>query len=234
MAPNMNKSKGKLLQATHISSKREFLRLSALGIGALTVGLPLVGCGDGSSNTTTTAPKTGNFVEVPVQGLGYSSKSYSGITGPSGSFNYSPDEPITFTVGNVIIGTISRVPSDGLVTTYDLVGQSRKSWWNIKSIVIAQFLQSIHSDLGVQTFIKPKYVKDAQGNTTVEFEGVMISIPQSVHDNLKKVPLTYLNDPSGVHITQTDLAALVKIATDGKKPLVSCVAAETHQIFYPV
>lgn len=234
MAPDMNMLKGKPLQVTPISSKREFLKLSALGIGALTVGLPLVGCGDGSSNTTTTAPKSGNIVGVPVQGLGYSSKSYSGITGPSGSFSYAPEEPITFSVGNVVIGTIRRVPDDGLVTTYDLVGSSRKSWWNIKSIVIAQFLQSIHSDLGVQTFIKPKYVKDAQGNTTVELEGVMIQIPQSVHDNLMKVPMTYLNDPSGVHITQTELAALVKVATNGKKSLVSCVAAETNQIFYPV
>ena len=95
-------------------------------------------------------------------------------------------------------------------------------------------MQSIHSDLDVQTFIKPKHVKDAQGNTTIEFEGVMITIPQNVHDNLMKVPLTYLNDPSGVPITQTALAALVKIATDGKKTLVSCVAAETHQIFYPI
>lgn len=229
----MNKSKEPPL-ATSVSSKRNFLKLSALGIGALSFGLPLVGCGDGGNTTTTTTPKTGNFVGVHVQGLGYSSKSYSGITGPSGSFNYAPDEPITFTVGNVVVGTISRVPDDGLVTTYDLVALSRKSWWNIKSIVIAQFLQSIHSDLDVQTFIKPKYVKDAQGNTTVEFEGVMITIPQSVHDNLMKVPLTYLNDPSGFHISQTDLATLVKIATGGKKPLVSCVAAETHQIFYPV
>lgn len=234
MPPDMTKPKVKTTLATPNGSKREFLKLSALGIGALAVGLPLVGCGDGSSNTTSDAPKTGNFVGVHVQGLGYSSKSYSGITGPSGSFNYAPDETITFSVGNVIIGTISRVPSDGLVMTYDLVGQSRQSWWNIKSIVIAQFLQSIHSDLDVQTFIKPKHVKDAEGNTTIEFEGVMITIPQNVHDNLMKVPLTYLNDPSGVPITQTALAALVKIATDGKKTLVSCVAAETHQIFYPI
>ena len=217
------------LTAPH--SKREFLKLSTTYVGSFAMGISLYGCGGGSNGSSTSTPSNA-FSGVPVQGLAYSSKSNSGMTESSGTFKYASGEAITFSVGNVVVGTLNAVPSDGLVTTYDLVGQSRKQWWQLKSIVIAQFLQSIHSGSN-QSFIDPVYEVDAQGNTSISFKGRQISIPQSCHDNLKNLPLTYLNDPSGNPITQVALAALVASATGGKKSLVNCVAAETNQIFYP-
>lgn len=212
----------------HKFTKRDFLKLGAASVGAIAVGLPLVGCGDGSGSSTST-PNTGKISGVPVQGLAYSSKSYSGRTGGSGTFNYVPGETITFSVGNVIVGTITNIPSDGLVTTYHLVGNTKKILWNIKTLVVAQFLQSIHSELNRKSFIIPT----PGANGQVVFEGVPITIPQSAHDNLTKIPLTYLNDPTEGHIGQKSLRSLVKTATDGKKPLISCVTAETNQIFWP-
>lgn len=214
-------------------SKREFLGLSILGIEALAIGLPLSGCSGGNSTSGSTT-QTGYFVDVPVQGLAYSSKSCSGMTGPSGSFNYVPGEQISFNVGNVIVGSISNVPNDRLITVNDLAGLPRDSWWDIQSIVIAQFLQSLHSDIQTQSFITPKFILDAGGNSTVEFEGLTINITQNIHDNLMSIPVTYLYDPrDGTHISQTKLASLVKTATSGRKQLVSCIAAVTSQMFYP-
>lgn len=218
-------------QPTAPHSKREFLKLSATYVGSFAMGISLYGCG-GGGNGSGASSSSNAFSGVPVQGLAYSSKSNSGMTGSSGTFDYASGEAITFSVGNVVVGTLSNIPSDGLVTTYDLVGQSRKQWWQLKSIVIAQFLQSIHSGSN-QSFIDPVYGVDDQGNSSISFKGRQISIPQSCHDNLKNLPLTYLNDPSGNPINQVALAALVASATGGKKSLVNCVAAETNQIFYP-
>ncbi|WP_396189465.1 twin-arginine translocation signal domain-containing protein [Flavobacterium sp.] len=209
-------------------TKRDFLKLSAVSVGAVAVGLPLVGCGDGSSSQTSTS-NTGRISSVHVEGLAYSSKSHSGRTGTSGTFNYLPGETITFSVGNVIVGTISNMPSDGLITTYHLAGNHKKMLWHIETLVVAQFLQSIHSELDRKSFIIPK----SGANGQIVFEGVPITIPQSVHDNLSKIPLTYLNDPGRGHISQASLRLLVKTATDGKKSLISCVTAETNQIFWP-
>lgn len=213
------------------TSKRNFLRLGALSVGALAIGVPLVGCGGGSSSDS--APQTANVVGVPVEGLAYTSKSASGMTSQSGEFSYAPGESITFTVGNVVVGTLLAVPGDGKVTAQDLVGLNRTVWWNIESIVIDQFLQSLHKDIKTTSFIIPKPVKDGQGNVTYTFEGKLISIPQSAHDNLKNVPLTYLNDPSGRHVNQTELETLVRVATAGNRQLLDCVSAITNRIFYP-
>lgn len=209
-------------------TKRDFLKFSAVSVGAVAVGLPLVGCGDGSSSSTSTS-NTGRVSSIHVEGLAYSSKSHSGRTGTSGTFNYLPGETMTFSVGNVIVGTISNMPSDGLVTTYHMVGNHKKILWHIQTLVVAQFLQSIHGEPDRKSFIVPSFGTDGQ----ITFEGLPITIPQSAHDNLRNVPLTYLNDPAGGHISQKSLRLLVKTATDGRKSLISCVTAETNQIFWP-
>jgi hypothetical protein len=222
-------------QIKPLETKRDFLKASALGIGTVALGLPLVGCGGGSSNTSTGNPSTSFSSGPPVQGLAYSSKSYSGMTGPLGQFNYAAGETVTFSVGNVVVGALSAVPGDGAVTTYDLAGLSRTSWWNINSIVIAQFLQSLDSDIAAKksSFLVQKISKDNQGNPQITFDGKTISIPKSAHTNLSQTPVTYLNNSNGTHIDQITLASLVKTATNGSYKLVSISSAITNQIFYP-
>jgi hypothetical protein len=222
------------VQIEPLVTKRDFLKASALGIGTVALGLPLVGCGGGSSSGSSSSTPT-SFSGPPVQGLAYTSKSYSGMTGPSGQFNYAAGEVITFSVGSVVVGSLSAVPSDGTVTTYDLAGLSRSSWWNINSIVIAQFLQSLDSDVAKKksSFLVQKVSQDSQGNPQITFDGKTISIPQSAHINLSQTPVTYLNNPNGTHIDQIALGSIVRIATNGSYKLVSISSAITNQIFYP-
>lgn len=219
-------------QIEPLATKRDLLKASALGVGMVALGLPLVGCGGGSGSSS--SPPT-SFSGPPVQGLAYSSKSYSGMTGPSGQFNYAAGEVITFSVGNVVVGSLSAVPSDGKVTTYDLAGLSRSSWWNINSIVIAQFLQSLDSDIAKKksSFLVQKVSQDGQGNSQITFDGKTISIPQSAHINLSQTPVTYLNNSNGTHIDQITLGSIVSTATNGSYKLVSISSAITNQIFYP-
>jgi len=60
----------------------------------------LFGCSSNDDNT-----RTGTFVDAAVQGLNYSSQSYTGLTDEKGSFSYLPNETITFTLGGIPLGS---------------------------------------------------------------------------------------------------------------------------------
>jgi hypothetical protein len=60
----------------------------------------LYGCGGSSSNT-----QSGVFVDSAVEGLRYRTDSMSGVTGPNGEFQYKAGEVVTFSIGDVVIGS---------------------------------------------------------------------------------------------------------------------------------
>ncbi|DAB29109.1 MAG TPA: hypothetical protein CFH84_11260, partial [Sulfurimonas sp. UBA12504] len=92
----------------------------------LSVFLLLVsGCsgGGGTSNTTpqTAATNVGMFVDGPVHGLEYSSKSHSGSTDSSGFFYFTSGEEVTFKIGSITLGKRSITTANSLITPLDLV-----------------------------------------------------------------------------------------------------------------
>jgi hypothetical protein len=89
--------------------------------------------GDDTSTTTT----TGIFLDSVVQGLSYSTDTQNGLTGEDGSFSYLPGEDITFSVGQMEIGTI---PASDIITNFDLGDTSTNP-------AIAQLLQSLDVNL---------------------------------------------------------------------------------------
>lgn len=122
--------------------------MKAWTIGAIVCGLlVLTGCGGGSGGGVPSAPATpaltGYLVDAPVQGASYSCGASTGTTGVDGSFLHDPTATCTFKIGNVSLGTVNTVPSDGLVTPYELAGVSRTDAVNANAIAIAQFLQSL-------------------------------------------------------------------------------------------
>ncbi len=57
---------------------------------------------------------SGVFVDAPVAGLSYSTSSdLSGVTDPEGRYQFRPGDTVTFSVGNLVLGT---VPAQGIVT----------------------------------------------------------------------------------------------------------------------
>lgn len=124
----------------------------------LTLGLSVLlqACGGGGGD----APLTGQFVDAPVEGLTYqcatsgmTGSTLSGLTNAQGQFSYRPGQACTFKVGNVVVGTLTSIPTDGLVTPQDAAGVARSATAAPSATVIAQFLQSL-SEPGSQGKIK--------------------------------------------------------------------------------
>lgn len=96
---------------------KNLIRLSSLSLLILATAC---GGGGGGSGSSTTTNGIGYFIDDPVSGLSYScgtgADTLSGITSDSGSFSYMTGQTCTFKVGNVTLGTIASVPSDGKVT----------------------------------------------------------------------------------------------------------------------
>lgn len=78
----------------------------------------LAACG-GGGGTTTGSPSIATFIDAPVQGLAYRSATRSGRTDRHGNFPYTPGEPVTFSIGNLVLGSV--VPTGDKVTPLQLV-----------------------------------------------------------------------------------------------------------------
>ncbi len=91
--------------------------------------LLLVGCGgdsgsDDGSNFIKYEPETlltGTFVDAPVKGLRYKTKTQNGYTDEKGQFQYKKNEYIAFYLGDLYLG---RVQAKKLITPYTLGGGS--------------------------------------------------------------------------------------------------------------
>ena len=111
--------------------------------------LGLISCGGGGGGSDSTSASSssdvlvGKFVDAPTAGVSYTCGTQSGKTDSNGNFNYQSGQSCTFKVGNVSIGSMDTVPTDKIVTPYDLAGVSRNSKIDPHAIGIAQFLQSI-------------------------------------------------------------------------------------------
>ncbi len=172
----------------------------------------LIACGGGggsssSSSTTTTTttttitPSVGQFIDAPVSGLTYVCGDYSGTTNDLGQFNYSTDSTCSFTIGNVVVGSLSSIPSDGMVTPHDVAGVSRTSDDDPNVQAIAQFLQSV-------------------GTTS----GGVITISSTVRQNLQSAPANTAIFSSTGPLSQSALSNLVVMGAPTKTLINSTVA----------
>ncbi len=57
-----------------------------------------------NEESTKVQSKTGNFVDSPVSGIQYRTPTFSGITNAAGTFQYSTNEIIEFSIGNLVLG----------------------------------------------------------------------------------------------------------------------------------
>ncbi len=170
-------------------------------IAILAVG-SLVGCGGGGGSSGTTT-KTGYFIDSAVEGLEYTSGSMTGITGADGSFKYEEGKPVTFKIGNMVLGSLTVTNSR--VFPVDLVsGATNERHQNVS--LMAQILQSLDSD-GV-----------ASNGITIN-ETTRRSITQSI--------AIATADPSQ---TRTVISQLLASSTTGtfRTTLVDQTAAEGH------
>jgi len=100
--------------------------------------------GGGGSNTTYTPPPqvaSGVFKDANVEGLDFSSGGQSGETGADGGFTYEVGEPVTFSVGSVVLGTTDGAP---VITPVDLVAGGTSATRAVQNLV--RFLLMLDAD----------------------------------------------------------------------------------------
>jgi hypothetical protein len=123
---------------------------------ALTLLLGTIGCsggggsgnsltnapGSGSGNSSTNAPLTGVFLDSPVSGLGYETRTHQGITEVGGAFSYQNGETIRFYIGDIELCEVEAMP---IITPVDCVeGAIDETHPMVTNMLI--FLQAIDFD----------------------------------------------------------------------------------------
>lgn len=107
----------------------------------------------------------GVFLDSPVYGLTYVSKSASGTTDEKGTFNYVSGERVSFKVGRVVLG---EVVGKDIVTPVDLVSGGNINTSKVRNI--ASFLQSIDNDGDASNGIHiTAEVNNAFSNVNIDF-----------------------------------------------------------------
>jgi len=105
----------------------------------------LIGCGGGSTSTT-----TGYLVDSAVVNADYDCTADGSInktTGADGSFTCKNMSQVRFRIGKLVLGEIHALHADKHVFPQDLVGVARDTGINNTRVVaMAQLLQSLDSD----------------------------------------------------------------------------------------
>ncbi len=101
------------------------------------------GSSSGDTNNENDATK-GFFLDSFVQGLNYSSPSYSGVTDGAGSFNYEAGETTTFTFQGLTIGSIVMQDTKPSITPLDIFNASDVNDQRVKNTLV--LLQSLDND----------------------------------------------------------------------------------------
>ncbi|MHC3993687.1 putative metal-binding motif-containing protein [Thiomicrolovo sp. ZZH C-3] len=107
---------------------------------AFTALILLAACGGGGGGGGETPMVTGQFIDAPVQGLGYAcSSGTAGTTGAGGEYTCPDGDTVTFSVGAVTIGTVTA--ESGPVAPYSFFPAD-----TVAAVNLARLLQSLDGD----------------------------------------------------------------------------------------
>ncbi|WP_416548299.1 hypothetical protein ACHEXK_05200 [Limnohabitans sp. DCL3] len=158
--------------------------------------LMLCACGGGGSTSRQTA--TGYFIDSPVSGLSYTSGGQSGVTGEDGSFLYEVDQPVTFFLGKMVLGTI-KIDKNNRIFPVDLVSGARDETHANVSLM-ARVLQTLDSN------------NDPTDGITIDD-----TARQAINEVIQLASV----DPAAA-------LARIQVALGNTRPLVDSNTAQTH------
>jgi len=129
----------------------------------LATSMMIVGCsGGGGSNTTQTGtPKTGVFLDSAVEGIGYSTPTFSGTTNADGEFKYKNGEMVTFALYGQ---KISQAQAFDVITPANNTDVSVGSDYLIN---VLRFLQTLDADSNPGNGIT---LPDVSGTMDIDFD----------------------------------------------------------------
>lgn len=117
------------------------IAVTALAVSFLS--LALLSCGEANViDDPEPIPISGVFLDSPVYGVAFSTSSQSGQTDASGGFLYLDGETVSFSIGQIALGT---VPGRPVVTPVDIVGGATDET-DQRVVNICRLLQSLDLD----------------------------------------------------------------------------------------
>lgn len=150
--------------------------------------------------------ENGIFIDSAVQGMAYTYTGYKGVTDQQGTFSYSGDHSVTFSVGDIVIGAAN---GKAVLTPVSLVPDAEDETDAVVSN-IARFLQSLDDDGDLSNGISiASGVLDLAVGRAVDFEQSTIAF----------------EDDGNV---QTVVAELTAVTTAGARQLVALDSAQSH------
>jgi len=107
---------------------------------------PFSNSGGGSATPTPTSTKTkGYLIDSPISGVSYFCDGAKGLTDSNGKFECL-NPPVTFKIGKLTLGTLTRFTSDSRVYPHDILGLPRTNFTDSRLIFLTRLLQSIDDD----------------------------------------------------------------------------------------
>lgn len=147
--------------------------------------LIITGCSSSSSGT-----RQGQFIDSPVEGLTFETRTFSGTTDAQGTFLFSPGERVTFSIGGIVLGS-TRVRS--VLTPLDLVPGARDE--NNPAVVnIVRLLFALDQDGDPENGITiPQELTDALADASILFNQTpeSFSIDPAVLDVMATINAVY-------------------------------------------
>jgi len=105
--------------------------------------LLLSACSSGGGNSPdNNATQSGVFIDSPVEGLSYASATLNGTTDADGIFSYETNETVTFSIGDITLGSTSGA---AVITPVDMVSGATSETDPVVTN-IARFLQTLDDD----------------------------------------------------------------------------------------
>lgn len=122
-------------------------------IMSIALAASLVACGGGGSSPTASGGTTqvATFIDSHVEGLAFRSASRSGLTDRNGNFPYTPGETLTFSIGSIILGSVT--PTGNKVTPLQLVPGAAGAQ-DARVTRILRTLQTLDSDSNLDNGIQ--------------------------------------------------------------------------------
>lgn len=126
------------MKISNVLMRRFVMSVSGIFLVALMMGCSSVG----TSVTSTPVPLTGVFMDSLVGGINYSTPTSKGVTKADGVFQYKAGESVTFSIGELVLGSSAGKP---VVTPLDLVPDA-KGASDQRVVNICVLLQTLDQD----------------------------------------------------------------------------------------
>ncbi|HDY96894.1 MAG TPA: hypothetical protein ENH72_00230 [Pseudomonas sabulinigri] len=184
---------------------------------ALALAISLTGCfsdggGDDDSDAGASA-STGVFMDSPVGGLHYQSSSHNGTTSSAGEFQYNAGESLTFSIGDLELGSASGA---AIITPLDLV-EDATDVSNNRVNNLAVLLQTLDQDAVLNNGIL--ITEEVAAIVANHVDSLDLDQPSATFPASLAALLTELNEAEPPVFTDTD---------PRPRSVVSAAAAREH------